>query len=242
VNLRATHYGYTYQDLLTSVALVDLMLGTATDITVDAKGFEGDRFDDLTINYGSGRRVRVQIKHTEQDRELSRATFSADGRSLKLNYLFDALLSDLAAHSASTYRVIVRDGAPAADLATVLRPVDPALDPGDPLFGVSTRRYKFDPDALRATAPWQNHATVRFGTAPASPTSPSPDAFKWTELVSVGTLVLVELNSASHVKELPCHGYRYCAHQGRPCDRRTRVTCSSLHVTLEEGHRRRCRT
>ena len=156
MNLRATHYGYTYQDLLTGVALVDLMLGTATGITVDAKGFEGDRFDDLTINYGSGRRVRVQIKHTEQDRELSRATFSADGRSLKLNYLFDALLSDLAAHPASMYRVVVRDGAPAADLATVLKPVDPALDPGDPLFGVSTRRYKFDPDALRATAPWEN--------------------------------------------------------------------------------------
>ncbi len=40
MNLRATHYGYTYQDLLTAVALVDLMLGTATGITVDTKGFE----------------------------------------------------------------------------------------------------------------------------------------------------------------------------------------------------------
>jgi hypothetical protein len=40
----------------------------------------------------------VQIKHTSQDRELSKDSFSADGRSLRLDLLFDALLSDLDLH------------------------------------------------------------------------------------------------------------------------------------------------
>jgi hypothetical protein len=38
MNLRATHRGYVYQDLITGIALVDLMLGTAETITVAPKG------------------------------------------------------------------------------------------------------------------------------------------------------------------------------------------------------------
>jgi len=155
LNLRATHYGYTYQDLLTGVALVDLMLGSVTDLIVDTKGLDGDRFDDLTIRYRSGQRVRVQIKHTDQDRELSKASFSGDRRSLKLNLLLDALLADLASYPDTTYRVIVRDGDPDSDLALVLKPVTPSLDPGQPLPGVGTRRFRFDPKSLQSHHPWK---------------------------------------------------------------------------------------
>ena len=157
MDLRATHYGYAYQDLITGIALVDLMLGTAKTITVDTKGFTGDRFDDLTIAYRTGRRVRIQIKHTSQDRELSKDSFSADGRSLRLDLLFSALLSDLDQYPGSMYRVLVRDGRPDNGLAAVLKPVDPAHDPGDPLPGVITRRFKFDPQALREADPWKKH-------------------------------------------------------------------------------------
>lgn len=155
MNLRVTHYGYAYQDLITGIALVDLMLGTATDITVDTKGFPGDRFDDLNIGYRTGRRVRIQVKHTTQDRELAKSTFSGDGRSLKLNKLLDALLHDLAGNPETTYRVIVCDGGPDEDLAKVLKPIAPSSDPGDPLPGVSTRRFNFDPQSLRASNPWK---------------------------------------------------------------------------------------
>jgi hypothetical protein len=95
VTLRATHHGYAYQDLIYGFALVDLMLGTADAVTVDTKGFTGDRFDDLTIAYRTGRRVRIQIKHASHERELSKDSFSAGGRSLWLDLLFRALLSDL---------------------------------------------------------------------------------------------------------------------------------------------------
>jgi hypothetical protein len=156
MNLRVTHQGYAYQDLITGIALVDLMLGTADRVTVDTKGFPGDRFDDLNITYRSGRRVRIQIKHTTQDRELAKATFSADGRNLKLDKLFDSLLRDLAEDPRTTYRIIVRDGGPDEDLAKVLKPVDAADDPGDPLLGVITRRFRFDPQSLLDSKPWKN--------------------------------------------------------------------------------------
>lgn len=156
MNLRVTHQGYAYQDLITGIALVDLMLGTADRVTVDTKGFPGDRFDDLNITYRSGRRVRIQIKHTTQDRELSKATFSADGRNLKLDKLFNSLLRDLAEDPRTTYRIIVRDGGPDEDLAKVLKPLDAADDPGDPLLGVTTRRFRFDPQSLLDSTPWKN--------------------------------------------------------------------------------------
>ena len=155
MNLRATHYGYAYQDLITGISLVDLMLGTVGSITVDTKGFPKDRFDDLTIEYRTGRRIRIQIKHTSQDRELTKATFSGDGRSLRLDQLFGALLSDLSQNAGTAYRVVVRDGRPDDDLANVLKPIAPADDPGNPLPGVTTRRYRFDPQALRANQPWK---------------------------------------------------------------------------------------
>jgi hypothetical protein len=155
MNLRATHYGYAYQDLITGIALIDLVLGTAERITVDTKGFKGDRFDDLAIGYRTGRRARIQIKHTVLDRELSKDSFSGDRRSLRLDLLFGALLSDLDQNPGTTYRVIVRDGNPDVDLSAVLKPIDAADDPGDPLPGVATRRFKFDPTALQETEPWK---------------------------------------------------------------------------------------
>lgn len=154
MSLRATHQGYAYQDLIAGVALVDLILGTAVEVCVDTKGSDGDRFDDLTINYRSGQRTRMQIKHTAQNRALSKATFSGDGRSLKLDLLLQSLRTDLSTHPGTEYRLLVRDAPPASDLADVLTSVASADDPGDPLPGITTRRYRFDAQALRENAPW----------------------------------------------------------------------------------------
>ncbi|WP_328410803.1 AAA family ATPase [Nocardia sp. NBC_00403] len=154
MTLRAPHHGYAYQDVITGTAFVDLMLGTAITITVDLKGFAGDRFDDLTINYAAGHRLRLQIKHTTIERELKRATFSSDKRDLRLDLLLRSLLDDFDENSNSTYRVVVRDGKPDSELAQVLLPVGATDDPGDPLPGVTTRRYRFGPEKLRDNKPW----------------------------------------------------------------------------------------
>ncbi|WP_433789743.1 ATP-binding protein [Actinoplanes sp. CA-252034] len=155
MNLRLTHYGYAYQDLITGIALVDLVLGVADQVTVDTKGEPGDRFDDLTVRYRTGRRVRVQIKHTTTDRKLSKQTFSADGRSLRLDRLFASLLADLERHPGTEYRVVVRDGGPDEGLAAVLEPVTRANDPGDPVPGLPTRRFAFNPEKLQQMEPWK---------------------------------------------------------------------------------------
>jgi hypothetical protein len=154
MSLGPTHHGYFYQDLVTAVALVDLLLGTAETITVDTKGFDSDRFDDVNITYSDKTRVRLQIKHTTTDRQLSKETFSQDGRNLKLGRVLDSLLKDLATSPATTYRILVRDQEPDDSLAIVLRPIDPSDRPADPLPGITTAKYRFDPAALRANKPW----------------------------------------------------------------------------------------
>ena len=191
MNLRATRHGYAYQDLITGIALVDLMLGTAETITVDTKGFTGDRFDDLTIAYRTGRRVRIQIEHTSRDRELSKDSFSADGRSLRLDLLFRALLSDLDQYPGSMYRVLVRDGSPDDGLAAVLKLMYPAtilatLCQASPLAGSSSiRRPSRRPAPGKNSSPISADARVRTAcehltidtSAPASSldfTSPGP--------------------------------------------------------------------
>ncbi|MEW1974444.1 ATP-binding protein [Microbacterium profundi] len=154
MNLRPTHHGYAYQDIVTGNAFVELLLGTAASIRVDLKDFDGDLFDDVTIAYIDGRRVRLQIKHTTTDRELSQSTFTADGRGLRLDLVLRSLLADLHANPDTTYRIVVRDGRPDNKLADVLVAVDPSEDPGDPLPGITTQRYRFAPDLLRPSAPW----------------------------------------------------------------------------------------
>lgn len=154
MNLRPTHHGYAYQDLLTGNAFVELLLGTAASIRVDLKDFDGDRFDDVTIAYVDGRRVRLQIKHTTADRELSQNSFTADGRGLRLDVVLRSLLTDLDANPDTTYRIVVRDGHPDTNLANILIAVDSSEDPGDPLLGITTRRYRFAPEPLRLLAPW----------------------------------------------------------------------------------------
>jgi hypothetical protein len=129
------------------------MLGDAISVTVDTKGVEGDRFDDLTIIRTSGRRSRVQIKHTTQDRQLSQATFTGDARSLRLDLVIDSALKDLKGHGDTTYATLVRDREPDGDLSKVLLPVA-AEASEDAVPGFLTRRYRFDPEKLRAGQPW----------------------------------------------------------------------------------------
>lgn len=154
-NLRPGHHGYAYQDILTGNAFVELLLDLAVSVKVDLKDFDGDLFDDITIAYADGRRLRLQIKHTTIDRELSQATFTANGRHLRLDLILRSLLNDLTPNPDTTYRVVVRDGQPDANLAKVLTAIHPSADPGGPLPGITTQRHKFAPDKLTQLAPWK---------------------------------------------------------------------------------------
>lgn len=150
--LTAAHRGYEYQDLLTAIRLVDVLLGSISNTHVDEKLVPNDRFDDLTTVTEAGFRERIQIKHTESsDRVLSLATFTNDSRGLRLDYIIAAALADrdgpgsLAQEHA--FRVILRDVMPTDEkLLSVLE--SPTVDPGPFSSGFTSVRIRFKADAL----------------------------------------------------------------------------------------------
>ena len=157
MGLRPTHLGYGYQDLLTAIRLVDVVLGRATTVVVDTKMFKGDLFDDLTSTWRTGGRERLQIKHTVHEQELTLDSFTDDRRGLRLDKLVAAVDQDLHDHTDTSYRLVLRDTEPTdPDLTMVLVPVDPSTDPGPVLQGLSSTRMRFDAAALRATEPWRS--------------------------------------------------------------------------------------
>ncbi|MEF9908552.1 AAA family ATPase [Streptomyces sp. P9-A2] len=156
MGLRPTHLGYAYQDLLTALRLVDLAVGRVNSLLVDTKMFIGDRFDDITCEWGTGSRERLQIKHTDHDRALSLESFTKDKRGLRLDLLFSSMDHDFTSDPGVSHRLVVRDTEPEdPELTRVLRPVHASTDPGPALHGLSSKRFRFDAAALRAHAPWK---------------------------------------------------------------------------------------
>lgn len=156
MGLRPTHLGYAYQDLLTALRLVDLVVGRTTSVLVDTKLFTRDRFDDITCEWGTSNRERLQIKHTDHDRALSLESFTKDSRGLRLDLLFSSMEHDLTSHPGASHRLAVRDTEPEdPELTRVLRPVHTNADPGPALHGLNSKRFRFDAAALRAHAPWK---------------------------------------------------------------------------------------
>lgn len=156
MGLRPTHLGYAYQDLLTALRLVDLAVGRANSLLVDTKMFTGDRFDDITCEWGTGSRERLQIKHTDHDRALSLESFTKDKRGLRLDLLFSSMDHDFTSDPGASHRLVVRDMEPEdPELTRVLRPVHASTDPGPALHGLNSKRFRFDASALRAHAPWK---------------------------------------------------------------------------------------
>ncbi|KOX42417.1 AAA family ATPase [Streptomyces sp. NRRL F-7442] len=156
MGLRPTHLGYAYQDLLTALRLVDLAVGRAKSVLVDTKLFTGDRFDDITCEWSTGSRERLQIKHTDHDRALSLESFTKDTRGLRLDLLLASMKESLTSHPGALHRLVVRDTEPEdPELTRVLRPVHTSADPGPALHGLSSKRFRFDAAALRAHALWK---------------------------------------------------------------------------------------
>ena len=152
VTLTSAHRGYEYQDLLVAARLVDVMLGSIEQIRIDEKLVPDDRFDDLTTVDETGRRERIQVKHTDNpDQTLTLATFANDARGLRLDRLISAALADRDSPGTqareSSFRIVLRD-ARSTDgrLFSVLRPANP--DPGPFLPGMDSVRMRFRSEAL----------------------------------------------------------------------------------------------
>jgi hypothetical protein len=74
MTLDAAHRGYDYQDLLTAIRLVDVLIGRLRITEVDQKLFDGDLFDDLTVVDMEGNRERFQFKHKDAPTNLPLST------------------------------------------------------------------------------------------------------------------------------------------------------------------------
>ena len=151
-DLKYAHAGYSYQDLLGAVEVVDVILGNATRVYCDTVlGGVHDRFDDLSVEWADGHWTRRQIKHQMQPTPLDVDTFARSGRKLLLSEVLRSIRSDGAQYSeraAQSYYTIYLRNTDAVDhvLTEVLVPADP--DPGPSVVGTHTTRYSFDPDAL----------------------------------------------------------------------------------------------
>jgi hypothetical protein len=155
-SLAHAHRGYQYQDLISAIALVDVLLQRNVDTVIDRKLFPGDLFDDLTISAASGRQ-RLQLKHSSDPAaELKLATFSGNSRGVRLDLVISALLKERAAFpqgaETTLYRLVFTEKLPGSgDLSDLLHPVSLSID--SPPLGLGNTLRHFDPTQL-----WQLRA------------------------------------------------------------------------------------
>ena len=150
--LQSAHQGYEYQDLLTAIRLVDVLLGSIDESYIDIKMVHNDVFDDLTTVSANGHRDRIQFKHsTRPDKPLNLSIFSTQARDLRLDRVIASVLSDRdgpGADSPSSLYRVVSPSLPPEDLQLlqVLEPADP--DPGPFVEGARSVRLMFRADVL----------------------------------------------------------------------------------------------
>lgn len=122
--LQNAHSGYEYQDIFTALRFVDVLLARTDDVTVDAKLFTGDRFDDLTSVWTDGLRTREQVKHSNGAPALEFKIFTQDGRDCRLDKLVASALADHrqnnTGHDNYEYRIVMTNMPPTDDLASAL--------------------------------------------------------------------------------------------------------------------------
>ena len=203
--LELAHRGYEYQDLLVACRLVDVMLGSIKTARVDEKFVSEDRFDDLTTEDETGRRERVQIKHTDAiDRPLTLATFTSDARQLRLDHLLATAIADRDGPGIGaaefSFRVVLRDAVPTdARLLDILEPI--ASDPGPFVRGMNSVRMSFHADALweaaEGLASDQPHNSMPFAFLRAN-----PEAVERRDLDWFCERLVVELNAPAATFDL----------------------------------------
>jgi hypothetical protein len=94
MTLEAAHRGYEYQDLLTAMRMVDMLLGRLRVTHVDEKLFSGDLFDDLTTIDNHDLRERFQFKHRDVPCNLPIDVLTTPRRDLKLDAVLASALQD----------------------------------------------------------------------------------------------------------------------------------------------------
>jgi len=143
--LRAAHRGYVYQDVATAYLLAWAHYHGGQRVTVDRKEYEGDLFDDLTLEH-AGRKVRRQFKSSaDSQKRLAQAHLKTRTRNLRIDDLLECFRR-AGEQPADEYRICSTWKSPDdPELARLLARCDvPGSFPGWP-----TRRHR-----LRAGIIW----------------------------------------------------------------------------------------
>src|SRR5216683_4299246 len=148
--LQNAHSGYEFQDIFTACRLVDTLLSRTLQVTVDAKLFKGDVFDDLTTIWHDERRVREQLKHSVSPKALERAIFTSIERDCRLDDLVASAVEDRknngVGFASSEYRLVMSDLEPTDTALTAILRYDPA--PLSLQLGFTTKCYRLNIDEL----------------------------------------------------------------------------------------------
>jgi hypothetical protein len=126
MSLNVAHEGYEYQDLLSAYFILENILHDVDcSFIIDKKEYDGDKFDDLTINY-KHRIHKVQIKYSNYDNGhiLEKNDLSASsGYELALDTLFTSWNSH-PDKLQTTFRLCLAWNEPNDELRNILVPLD----------------------------------------------------------------------------------------------------------------------
>ena len=153
MKLQVAHQGYKYQDQLTAMRLVDVMLGTIKVMRVDKKLTPSDIFDDLSTEDNHGRREHVQIKYTARSsRVLTWSDVTVSNRIAPLVPMISSVIAERKRHpfhfDKLSFRIILCHLPPKdRRLTELLKPANP--DPGSFIANMRSTRMQFCPRALQ---------------------------------------------------------------------------------------------
>jgi hypothetical protein len=141
-DLAGAHTGYIYQDLITATYLARAVL-KGWIVTADKKAFEGDLFDDITIE-SAGSIQHIQLKSSVSDtRTLELEDLTTKRRDIRIDSLIASADSD--GMAADSYRVAATWGPPNDERITSL--LEPGTGGAD-LPRVGKHLFRFNADRL----------------------------------------------------------------------------------------------
>jgi len=147
--------GYHYQDLLTALLAVDVLLGTTSRLHVETSWQPADLFDDVTTYHISGVVRRIQLKHFENLIPFPSQSLTSDRRGMRLDKIVQSILESRSSYEGDPNDLefrIITDSLDPEDgrLLSFLRP---EVDLESLIPKGSTTLYRLDIERLSQSDP-----------------------------------------------------------------------------------------
>ncbi len=188
--LAAAHRGYVYQDVATAYFLAKAVAIGAECVIVDRKQYDGDLFDDLTIEHG-GKRSRRQFKSSaDADKQFAEEVLKTKTSDLRIDDIVHCFLK-AADNPADEYRICSTWAVPTdPEVARLLSPCD-----AEPSFdGHATKLFRLNVEEI-----WPDGGALKWKLR-------APKAFDRQALISFCERLIVELECPQITLDLAAPG------------------------------------